>query len=354
MAIKGKNKITSSKHDESPVAKRREMPLQHYVENDLKQISKIINVSHQKSASPYLETTGVKLPGAIYGAATVSRAHLLSEEYLLNYKGNSIDFGPLHGLAEYGRLEVRSAFALIEKKEKELDARSECIELPEPQRIEASFDALVRARRSRSQMTGETLSLEQLSTLLFYGDGVTDRKEVIGPGELSGAWPSDSLGEPDPIHVRSAPSAGALYPIDLYLLLRNVRQVDDGLYRYRPNSHRLLHVKPLSEADWKLHEADAATWGTNFDASKVNVLISHVYSLHKNSRKYGELGLAFGFMEAGMISQNIHLAAGALGLASNCIGSGIKTKREKLLGIDGLSQHCLHQMAIGLPKTQHA
>lgn len=354
VAFKENGKPASSDHDATRLAKRQKLPVEHYSENDLKKIAKLINVSFQKSASPYLETTGVKLASALYGAATVSQSHLLSEEYLLNYKGSSIDLGWFRGLALFKQPEVRGALTLVEKKERELNERSEFITLPKPQRINASFDTLIRARRSRSDMTGEAMSLEQLSTLLFHGNGVTSNGQVIEPAELDGNWPSDSLGEPDPIHVRTAPSAGALYPIDLYLLLRNVGQLEDGLYRYRPISHGLLRARHLSEEDWNAHEADTATWGPNFDASKVNVLVSHVYSLHRNSRKYGEVGLAFGLIEVGMISQNIHLAAEALGLASNCIGGGIKTTREKILGIDGLSQHCVHQMAIGLPTAEQA
>ncbi|ODS23697.1 hypothetical protein AB835_07695 [Candidatus Endobugula sertula] len=284
----------------------------------------------------------------MYGASGVSDVNFLSLEYLLNFKKSSIDLGPMYGASTYASFSARAALSLVDKKEKHLNNQCQVLALPPPQKIEKSFDSLIRERRSHSEMSGEPLTLGQLSTLLFYGDGVTGDKTFIDPVQDE-SWPSMSLGEPDPYYVRSAPSGGALYPIDLYLLVSNVDQLENGLYRYRPNSHSLINVRPLSDDDWDAHKKDAATWGDNIHAEKFNITIFYVYSLFKNSRKYGDLGLAFGFIEIGMIAQNIHLAAQALGLASNCIGGGSKVMRERFLNIDGQSQHCLHQMIIGQP-----
>lgn len=344
MEEKNKNSINS---ENSNIPSAKEMMLDYYMGTEFPSMSRIYDFSSRRTASCYLDTTAVRLPSAIYGASSISNTRLLSEEYLLNFKKSSIDIGGGIGIFEYSKFEARAAISLLDKTETNIGRRLESIKLPDPQKIELSFNTLISKRRSRSSMSGGKLSIEELSTLLYYGDGVTGSKQVVHP-EKDTSWPSQSLGEPDPCYLRTAPSAGGLYPIDLYLLLRNVDQLEDGLYRYRPNSHSLTCTKKMSKEDWAKHDKNAESWGANFDSSKINVAIFYVYSLYRNSRKYGDLGLAFGFMEVGMIAQNIHLAAEALNLASSCSGGGSKEACEKLLGVDGMSDHCLHQTLIGM------
>src|SRR5262249_16991524 len=146
------------------------------------------------------------------------------------------------------------------------------------------------------------------------------------------------LGRPEHVELRTAISGGALYPIDLYVVALNVTGLRRGLYRYLPHYHGLRAV-PQSGQDFAV--AEVAQFG-EVRADKANFLVAYVYRLFDNTRKYGESGLAFALIEVGAIATNIHLTCTALGIGSCDIGSFSKRRLEKLMHLDGISEHILH------------
>jgi SagB-type dehydrogenase family enzyme len=191
------------------------------------------------------------------------------------------------------------------------------------------------------------MPLQGLSTILFYGNGVTGDMAMISE-EDDAEWPKYSLGAPEVAHTRAASSGGGLNPISLYLVIQNVEKLEDGIYIYLPFDHSLKKVMAFNEQKRKEHLALSLSWGTNVEPAKANLAIYYVYSVYENSRKYGDMGLIFAFIEAGEIAANIHLVCTATKVASSDMGGWEKVQTERFLGIDGLSKQLVHATVIGM------
>lgn len=163
------------------------------------------------------------------------------------------------------------------------------IKLPAPRiRGEVSVEECVSRRRSIRRFSTRELSLEEVSQLLWAGGGITD--------------PSYGL--------RAAPSAGALYPLEIYAVTR------DGVYRYDPHDHSLTCIKAGDVRDDLmlacLHQSFVAR-------APLNVVTAVVYE--RIMWKYGDRGIRYAHIEAGHVAQNIHLEAVALDLGSVPVGA---------------------------------
>ncbi|MCM8763098.1 MAG: SagB/ThcOx family dehydrogenase [Candidatus Omnitrophica bacterium] len=153
-----------------------------------------------------------------------------------------------------------------------------------------SFEEAIFKRRSQRNFKAKDLTLEQIGQLLWAGQGITAKR-----GGFS---------------LRASPSAGALYPMEIYLLTR------EGLFHYLVTEHKL---EVLNEKDLRKALAEAA-WGQDaVAAAAADIVICAVYP--RITAKYGERGIRYAHIEAGHIAQNIHLEAVALGLGSVPIGA---------------------------------
>ncbi len=162
------------------------------------------------------------------------------------------------------------------------------VKLPEPDLNGGiSLEQAIKSRRSIRQFTPEPLKLSQMSQLCWSAQGITD--------------PNGGL--------RAAPSAGALYPIQLYVAL------PDGLYLYSPQSHSL---KKQINGDVRPMLSTAAFGQKVVQNSPGTFVIAG--SVRKLEAKYRGRGEKFSYLEAGHIAQNIHLQAVTLGLGSVPIG----------------------------------
>ena len=162
------------------------------------------------------------------------------------------------------------------------------IELPEPAlKGEVSLEEAIQKRRSVRSFSGKALTTPEISQLLWATQGITDRRGF-----------------------RAAPSAGALYPLEIYLVSRN------GLFQYIPEGHKLKLAKA---ADLRQKLA-RASWGQGFIAeAPVNIVICAVYE--RVTGRYGERGARYVDIEVGHAAENLHLQAVALGLSSVPIGA---------------------------------
>lgn len=327
---------------------RTEVPLQYFMENEYPSIIEVFHWVANLAGSVYTDSTGVVPPEAAYSSVSLSRTHLLSQEYLLNCKRSSLDLGLPLGISGYFGFPARSSISLRALSEEEdRDRSGEVIELPPYQKLNASLGVTIRARRSLRQFSGKTLPLSELSTILFYASGVTGEVALVSE-ESDPQWPSYSFGEPPAARTRAASSGGGLNPISLYLVLQNVEKLEDGVYVYLPFGHALKRVAALDDEKRKQHHILGLSWGTNVDASKANVALYYVYSVYENSRKYGDMGLMFAAIEAGEIAAHVHLVCTALQVASSDMGGWEKVPTERYLGLDGLSKHVVHTTAIGV------
>ena len=170
-------------------------------------------------------------------------------------------------------------------------AKSEVIQLPTPIKVgRMSLEETILKRRSQRSFIQKDLDLAQVSQLLWAAQGITAREWGVG--------------------FRTAPSAGALYPMEIYLLSK------DGLFHYLPSGHKL---EVLRNQDLRESVAAAALGQESIAQAPVDIVICAIY--RRVTGKYGQRGRRYVHIEAGHIAQNIHLEAVALGLGSVPIGA---------------------------------
>jgi SagB-type dehydrogenase family enzyme len=180
----------------------------------------------------------------------------------------------------------------------------------------------LRKRRSVRDYSGGPLEMEELSALLFSAQGIT--------AERGGA------------RLRTAPSAGALYPMEVYVFVHEVSGLEPGLYHYDPFEHGLTVMR---EGDLRggLHGAGLGQ-GALREAGAV-IALAAVPA--RTTRKYGERGLRYVYMEAGHIAENILLEAVSLGLGAVPVGAFADERLDGLLGIDGREEISVYLVAVG-------
>ena len=129
---------------------------------------------------------------------------------------------------------------------------------------------------------------------------------------------------------RTAPSGGALYPIDLYAVAGTggVKDLETGTYHYDPNEHS---ISSILEGDIRVDLARASLSQMWMATAPVNLIITVEY--RRISVKYGERGARYALMEAGHIGQNIFLQAEALGLGAGIVGAFHDENVSKILKI---------------------
>lgn len=168
------------------------------------------------------------------------------------------------------------------------------ITLPKPNCDgEISIENAILNRRSIRDYLNEPLILTDVSQLLWAAQGLTE----------SGGY-------------RAAPSGGALYPLEVYLVAGNVTGLLKGIYRYRPLGHEMIKV---ADGDMRNELASAALEQGCVRRGAVSIVISAVYE--RMTRKYGQRGGQYVHMEVGHVAQNIYLQAISLNLGTVVVGA---------------------------------
>lgn len=168
------------------------------------------------------------------------------------------------------------------------------MKLPEPKYDSGvSLEQTLLKRRSVRDYADESLSLEQVSQLLWAAQGITDQ-----------------MGH------RTAPSAGALYPLEMYVVAGDVRGLSSGVYHYEPDGHQLTKT---IEGDRRADLAAAALSQSSVRDGAIDIIFTAIYE--RTTRKYGERGIRYVHMEAGHAAQNVCLQAVALNLGTVTVGA---------------------------------
>ena len=176
----------------------------------------------------------------------------------------------------------------------------------------------ISKRRSRRRLKGTSLDQGKLSHLLWAGQGITNREGF-----------------------RAAPSAGATFPLTIYVVIGNVEAIPAGLYRYQPDSHCL---EALSKGDLRKDLSQAALGQAMIAEAPVSIVIAADYS--RTTDRYGQRGRRYVDMEVGHAGQNIYLECEVLGLGTCAVGAfNDKTVKELL----GIAEQPLYIMPIGVP-----
>lgn len=299
----------------------------------------VVNFSSNIPMSMYADTIGIKTSESSYRASMYSEVNRnISEEYLLNSKKSSIDLSSMLDVVSYSSYPIDASLSSRILLEEEVHKKGNAVKLPPYKNINASIGAVIRSRRSRRDFKGKPLTLSDLSTLLYYGDGISgDFDFNLNKNEYG----TITFGDKYISKLRTAPSGGGLYPIYLYIAALNINNLDKGIYKYMPFTHSLERIKLFNDEDLENYYKNNV-FGGSIDLRKTALSVYYVYSIYENSRKYGDMGLQFALIETGEIAQNIQLTAAASGILACDIGGFNKTLSEDLLNIDGSTNHVVH------------
>ncbi|HIQ39482.1 MAG TPA: SagB/ThcOx family dehydrogenase [Methanothermococcus okinawensis] len=167
--------------------------------------------------------------------------------------------------------------------------------LPEPRIYgNMSLEEAIFKRRSVREYSDKPLKLEDLSQILWAAQGITEPERKF----------------------RSAPSAGATYPLEIYVVVKEVENLKPGVYRYIPINHSLKVIKE-GDFSYQLYRACInQRWVLD---AKANLVITAVYG--RTTSIYGERGVRYVHMEAGHVGQNIYLQSTALGVGTVAVGA---------------------------------
>lgn len=197
------------------------------------------------------------------------------------------------------------------------------IELPPP-RVEGrlSFEAALARRRSVRDFAAQPLARAQLGQILWAAQGITGRR-----------WP-----------MRTAPSAGGLYPLEVFVIAGQVDGLEDGIYRYRPAGHGLARVK---DGDHRRALARAALGQGWIAQAPATLVIAGVVA--RTAAKYGRRAERYMFMEAGHVAQNVYLQAQTEGLGTTAVGAFQDSAVKALMGMSA-DEAPLYLLPVGEPR----
>ena len=199
------------------------------------------------------------------------------------------------------------------------------ISLPEPDsRGGAPLWEVLSTRRSVREFKNQPVSAQQVSQLLWASQGIT--AEQFG------------------YKFRTTPSAGALYPVETYLVINNVEEIPQGVYHYAVEDHRLEQIK---KGDYRVTVARAALdQKVAYEAGLVFIWTA-IYARCK--WKYKQRAYRYIYLDAGHIAQGVALASVALGLGSCQIGAIYDEEADDLLGLDGNDEGTIYFSVVGVP-----
>lgn len=303
------------------------------MEREVPALSDVVTFCSNLPISLYADSTVVKSPEVVFRGLVLSKNRFTAEDYLLNFRRPEADLGVVIGANNY-----RLPMAVGAVANRDLEESDEgLIKLPAPGNERSPLGPVIRSRRSVRKYSGKAVRLGELSTLLAHSAGITGHMHVTDAAETA------TLGSEQRIDLRAAMSGGGLYPIDLGLLAINIDGVAAGAYQYLPKQHALKPMKRVGKAP----DLQRLAQFNEIEVEKAAFLVCYVYNVFENSRKYGEAGLGFAFIETGAIAAHIHLLATALGLGACDVGSFLKRRFERLFEADGVSRHVIHLTVVG-------
>jgi SagB-type dehydrogenase family enzyme len=197
------------------------------------------------------------------------------------------------------------------------------------------FEHVLRTRRSIREYSGAAVSLEYLSRILELSCGVTG-ETLLDDGVT---W----------LKKRAAPSAGALYTIETYLIALRVAGLEGGLYHYQPADHSL---ECLRVGDLRGDIESAVLYPEV--VAQASAVFLHAAVFQRTRFKYGERGYRFALLDAGHVAQNIYLVATALELGAVAIGGFLDDELNQMLEMNGVDEAIVYVMVVGHPaETNH-
>jgi len=199
---------------------------------------------------------------------------------------------------------------------------SKIITLPPP-RLEGgiSVETALQQRRSIREFSESPLTITEVSQLLWSAQGIT----------YQGRY-------------RTAPSAGALYPLEMFLVVGNVADLGVGVYKYLPATHQLA----LMEREDKRSALATAALDQSWVRENAALLVFAAVE-KRTTVKYGLRGIGYVYIEVGHAAQNVFLQAQSLGLGAAVVGAFDDEQTRKILNLPE-DHHVLYLMPVGRPQ----
>ncbi len=181
------------------------------------------------------------------------------------------------------------------------------IQLPSPKySSNTSIEESMLKRRSVRNFSKEALTIPEVAQLLWAAQGITNK----------------SMG------LRTVPSAGATFPLEVYLFAFNVKDLSEGMYKYNSYNHTL---KLIDEGDKRFEISNAALRQESIEKSSAIILLTAVYE--RTSIRYGHRAERYVNMEIGHAGQNIYLQAVSLEIGTVMIGAFNDDVMKKVLSL---------------------
>jgi SagB-type dehydrogenase family enzyme len=204
--------------------------------------------------------------------------------------------------------------------------QAEKIELTDFRPVEqVGLDEILKQRKSVREFRQEPISKDQLSYLLWASTGIQRVEQGY--------------------EFRTVPSAGALYPIETYLIINDAADIEQGVYHYSVKAHCLEQLK---QGDLRREITGAALGQQMCVMASVVFIWSAVFERCK--RKYGQRAYRYIYLDAGHIAENLTLAAVSLNLGSCEIGALYDERVNAILGIDGQEESVICMAVVGSPE----
>jgi len=182
----------------------------------------------------------------------------------------------------------------------------------------------VKRRRSVRNFRDDLMKKSEISQLLWASQGVT--KKIMG------------------YDLRATPSAGALYPVETYLVILNVEGIEPGIYHYDVRNHEL---EELQRGDFRSQIAEASLDQDFVGQGAVVFVWTAVFD--RSKWKYGERAYRYVYLDAGHVAQNLALASVSLGFGTCQIGALYDDEVNSLLDVDGTEESVLYMTVVGRP-----
>ena len=195
--------------------------------------------------------------------------------------------------------------------------------LPKPSSLSTDvLDVVIKNRRSIRNFSKKALTLEQLSYLLWASTGIQQKEHGF--------------------EFRTAPSAGALYPIETYIVINNVKNIAKGVYHYNIKNHCLEEIKT---GDFRTDIAEAALNQQMCYHAAVVFVLAAIFN--RSKCKYRERAYRYIYLDAGHIAENLALSATSLQLGSCQIAALFDDEVNELISIDGKNESTIYMSVVG-------
>ena len=195
----------------------------------------------------------------------------------------------------------------------------ETITLPQPNfKGGISVEKALKERRSIRKFSESPLTLFEVSQILWSAQGTTYNNRY-----------------------RTAPSAGALYPLELFLLAGKIHDLEPGVYKYLPSTLQLA----LMDKEDKRPELASAALGQSWVRKNAALLVIAAVE-ERTTVKYGSRGIRYVHIEVGHAAQNVFLQVQSLGLGAAVVGAFDDERSRKILNLPA-DHHILYLMPIG-------